>query len=82
MCAALCFRLVSLVVRLREWAHRSLLEEEVRPDSFLERFRGPELRTAPSRISNNQPEGSDNTKGIFKYAPCTFELLLLHARKE
>uniref|UniRef100_A0A3P9CD80 Cyclic nucleotide gated channel subunit alpha 2 n=1 Tax=Maylandia zebra TaxID=106582 RepID=A0A3P9CD80_9CICH len=44
----------SLVVRLREWAHRSLLEEEERPDSFLERFRGPELRTAPSRISNTQ----------------------------
>uniref|UniRef100_A0A8C3AFV5 Cyclic nucleotide gated channel subunit alpha 2 n=1 Tax=Cyclopterus lumpus TaxID=8103 RepID=A0A8C3AFV5_CYCLU len=41
-----CVRLVSLVVRLREWAHRSLLEEEERPDSFLERFRGPELRTA------------------------------------
>uniref|UniRef100_A0A3B4XTF7 Cyclic nucleotide gated channel subunit alpha 2 n=1 Tax=Seriola lalandi dorsalis TaxID=1841481 RepID=A0A3B4XTF7_SERLL len=49
-------RLVSLVVRLREWAHRSLLEEEERPDSFLERFRGPELRTAPSRISNTQPD--------------------------
>uniref|UniRef100_A0A3Q3X180 Cyclic nucleotide-binding domain-containing protein n=1 Tax=Mola mola TaxID=94237 RepID=A0A3Q3X180_MOLML len=35
-------RLVSLVIRLREWAHRSLLEEEERPDSFMERFRGPE----------------------------------------
>uniref|UniRef100_A0A6Q2ZEW7 Cyclic nucleotide-binding domain-containing protein n=1 Tax=Esox lucius TaxID=8010 RepID=A0A6Q2ZEW7_ESOLU len=46
--------LVSLVVILREWAHRSLLEEEERPDSFLERFRGPELRTAPSRVSNTQ----------------------------
>uniref|UniRef100_A0A665U0H5 Cyclic nucleotide-binding domain-containing protein n=1 Tax=Echeneis naucrates TaxID=173247 RepID=A0A665U0H5_ECHNA len=44
----------SLVVRLREWAHRSLMEEEERPDSFLERFRGPELRKAPSRISNTQ----------------------------
>ncbi|KAM9385737.1 cyclic nucleotide-gated cation channel-like [Pholidichthys leucotaenia] len=53
-------RLVNLVVRLREWAHRSLLEEEERPDSFLERFRGPELRTAPSRNSNTQPDVSDN----------------------
>uniref|UniRef100_A0A3P8SAJ6 Cyclic nucleotide gated channel subunit alpha 2 n=1 Tax=Amphiprion percula TaxID=161767 RepID=A0A3P8SAJ6_AMPPE len=62
-------RLVSLVVRLREWAHRSLLEEEERPDSFLERFRGPELRTAPSRISNSQPDASgNNAKGIFRYA--------------
>ncbi|KAK2828458.1 hypothetical protein Q5P01_019492 [Channa striata] len=60
-------RLVSLVVRLREWAHRSLLEEEERPDSFLERFRGPELRTAPSRTSNTQPDvNGNNTKRIFK----------------
>ncbi|XP_047463862.1 cyclic nucleotide gated channel subunit alpha 2b [Mugil cephalus] len=60
-------RMVNLVVRLREWAHRSLLEEEERPDSFLERFRGPELRTAPSRISNTQPDANgDNAKGIFK----------------
>uniref|UniRef100_A0A3P9LLU5 Cyclic nucleotide gated channel subunit alpha 2b n=1 Tax=Oryzias latipes TaxID=8090 RepID=A0A3P9LLU5_ORYLA len=50
-------QLVNLVVRLREWAHRSLLEEEERPDSFLERFRGPELKTAPSRNSNTQPDG-------------------------
>ncbi|XP_018547484.1 cyclic nucleotide gated channel subunit alpha 2b [Lates calcarifer] len=60
-------RLVSLVVRLREWAHRSLLEEEERPDSFLERFRGPELRMAPSRVSNTQPDANgNNAKGIFK----------------
>uniref|UniRef100_A0A672JKD9 Cyclic nucleotide-binding domain-containing protein n=2 Tax=Salarias fasciatus TaxID=181472 RepID=A0A672JKD9_SALFA len=60
-------RLVSLVIRLREWAHRSLLEEEDRPDSFLERFRGPELRTAPSRISNTQPDANgNNAKGIFR----------------
>ncbi|XP_034060011.1 cyclic nucleotide gated channel subunit alpha 2b [Gymnodraco acuticeps] len=60
-------RLVTLVVRLREWAHRSLLEEEERPDSFLERFRGPELRMAPSRISNTQPDANgNNPKGIFR----------------
>ncbi|CAK6953611.1 PREDICTED: cyclic nucleotide-gated olfactory channel [Scomber scombrus] len=60
-------RLVSLVVRLREWAHRSLIEEEERPDSFLERFRGPELRTAPSRISNTQPDANgNNAKGMLK----------------
>ncbi|XP_053297291.1 cyclic nucleotide gated channel subunit alpha 2b [Pleuronectes platessa] len=59
-------RLVSLVVRLREWAHRSMVEEE-RPDSFLERFRGPEMRTAPSRISNTQPDANgNNAKGIFR----------------
>ncbi|XP_020319574.1 cyclic nucleotide-gated cation channel-like [Oncorhynchus tshawytscha] len=60
-------RLVNLVVILREWAHRSLVEEEERPDSFLERFRGPELRTAPSRISNTQPDANgNNIKGRFR----------------
>uniref|UniRef100_A0A674B5N4 Cyclic nucleotide gated channel subunit alpha 2 n=1 Tax=Salmo trutta TaxID=8032 RepID=A0A674B5N4_SALTR len=64
---SLSLRLVNLVVILREWAHRSLLEEEERPDSFLERFRGPELRTAPSRISNTQPDANgNNTKGRFR----------------
>uniref|UniRef100_A0A7N8XFI6 Cyclic nucleotide gated channel subunit alpha 2b n=1 Tax=Mastacembelus armatus TaxID=205130 RepID=A0A7N8XFI6_9TELE len=62
-------RLVNLVVRLREWAHKSLVEEEERPDSFLARFRGPEVRKAPSRSSNTQPDGSGNkSKGIFRYA--------------
>ncbi|XP_028323095.1 cyclic nucleotide gated channel subunit alpha 2b [Gouania willdenowi] len=60
-------RLVNIVVRLREWAHRSLLEEEERPDSFLERFRGPELRVAPSRISNTQPDANgNNANGILR----------------
>uniref|UniRef100_A0A3Q3X996 Cyclic nucleotide-binding domain-containing protein n=1 Tax=Mola mola TaxID=94237 RepID=A0A3Q3X996_MOLML len=61
-------RLVSLVIRLREWAHRSLLEEEERPDSFMERFRGPELRMAPSRSSNTHPDATgNNATGIFRY---------------
>uniref|UniRef100_H2LZM8 Cyclic nucleotide gated channel subunit alpha 2 n=1 Tax=Oryzias latipes TaxID=8090 RepID=H2LZM8_ORYLA len=65
-------RLVNLVVRLREWAHRSLLEEEERPDSFLERFRGPELKTAPSRNSNTQPDvNGNNAKGIFSCRFCS-----------
>ncbi|XP_032432961.1 cyclic nucleotide gated channel subunit alpha 2b [Xiphophorus hellerii] len=60
-------RLVKLVVRLREWAHRSLVEEEERPDSFLERFRGPELRIAPSRNSITQPDANgNNAKGILR----------------
>nr|XP_057943086.1 cyclic nucleotide gated channel subunit alpha 2b [Doryrhamphus excisus] len=60
-------RLVSLVVRLREWAHRSLTQEQERPDSFLERFRGPELRNAPSRASNTQTDtNGNNAKGILR----------------
>ncbi|XP_054610663.1 cyclic nucleotide gated channel subunit alpha 2b [Dunckerocampus dactyliophorus] len=60
-------RLVSLVVRLREWAHRSLTQEQERPDSFLERFRGPELRNVPSRASNTQTDANgNNAKGILR----------------
>ena len=86
VCVCVCVRLVSLVVRLREWAHRSLLEEEERPDSFLERFRGPELRMAPSRISNTQPDANgNNAKGIFRYSClpepllCTFICVAVYA---
>nr|XP_020454526.1 cyclic nucleotide-gated cation channel-like [Monopterus albus] len=68
-------RLVTLVVRLREWAHRSLLEEEERPDSFLERFRGPEARKAPSRSSNTQPDASGSkAKWIFRKKRLLFVL--------
>uniref|UniRef100_A0A3P8W3P3 Cyclic nucleotide gated channel subunit alpha 2 n=1 Tax=Cynoglossus semilaevis TaxID=244447 RepID=A0A3P8W3P3_CYNSE len=58
-------RLVNLVVRLREWAHRSLVEEE-RPDSFLERFRGPELRAASRRSSVTQDANGNITKRILR----------------
>ncbi|MEQ2188947.1 Cyclic nucleotide-gated olfactory channel, partial [Goodea atripinnis] len=48
----------------RNW---SLLEEEERPDSFLERFRGPELITAPSRNSTTQQDANgNNAKGILR----------------
>ncbi|KAM6953772.1 cyclic nucleotide gated channel subunit alpha 2a [Aplochiton taeniatus] len=52
-------RLVSMVVTLREWAHKSLVEDEERPDSFLERFRGPEIQVPPSRISHTQHDSTD-----------------------
>ncbi|XP_058857271.1 cyclic nucleotide-gated olfactory channel-like isoform X1 [Acipenser ruthenus] len=60
-------RLVRMVVTLREWAHKSLQEEEQRPDSFLERFRGPELRAIPSRVSNSQQDQEkSDSKGTDK----------------
>ncbi|XP_072550404.1 cyclic nucleotide gated channel subunit alpha 2b [Salminus brasiliensis] len=60
-------RLVNLVVTLREWAHRSLMEEEQRPDSFLERFRGPEIRPATGQAANDQQGASGtNTKPTIK----------------
>uniref|UniRef100_A0A8C3DP41 Cyclic nucleotide gated channel subunit alpha 2 n=3 Tax=Corvus moneduloides TaxID=1196302 RepID=A0A8C3DP41_CORMO len=39
-------RIVRLVLVLRDWANKSLHEEQQRPDPFLERFQGPELLTA------------------------------------
>ncbi len=56
-----------MVVTLREWAHKSLQEEEERPDSFLERFRGPELQIAPSRISINRPDHDGNNSAKTKW---------------
>uniref|UniRef100_A0A3B3ZCZ8 Cyclic nucleotide-binding domain-containing protein n=1 Tax=Periophthalmus magnuspinnatus TaxID=409849 RepID=A0A3B3ZCZ8_9GOBI len=43
-----------MVLTLRDWAHKGLHEEVERPDSFLERFRGPthsDLQAPPSRVS-------------------------------
>lgn len=74
-CVCVCVRLVSLVVRLREWAHRSLLEEEERPDSFMERFRGPELRMAPSRNSTTQDANGNDAKGNFRFVRVSETLL-------
>ncbi|XP_056450585.1 cyclic nucleotide gated channel subunit alpha 2b [Gadus chalcogrammus] len=55
-------RLVTLVVTLREWAHKSLKEEEERPDSFLERFRGPEVRVAASPNPQTDANGKTEVK--------------------
>uniref|UniRef100_A0A672FCB9 Cyclic nucleotide gated channel subunit alpha 2 n=1 Tax=Salarias fasciatus TaxID=181472 RepID=A0A672FCB9_SALFA len=53
-------RIVGMVMTLREWAQKSLSEENERPDSFLERFRGPtnDMPAPPSRISHSHT-GSD-----------------------
>ncbi|XP_010725872.1 cyclic nucleotide-gated cation channel alpha-3 isoform X1 [Meleagris gallopavo] len=45
-------RLSRFVVSLRSWATRHLHREDQRPDSFLERIRGPELVEVSSRQSN------------------------------
>ncbi|KAA8589145.1 hypothetical protein FQN60_010490 [Etheostoma spectabile] len=57
-------RIVSMVMTLREWAQKSLAEETERPDSFLERFRGPvntDMQDPPSRFSHT---GSDPDREI------------------
>ncbi|XP_072198197.1 cyclic nucleotide-gated channel alpha-3 isoform X2 [Excalfactoria chinensis] len=45
-------RLSRFVVSLRSWATRHLHHEDQRPDSFLERIRGPEFVEVSSRQSN------------------------------
>ncbi|TDH07894.1 hypothetical protein EPR50_G00111330 [Perca flavescens] len=57
-------RIVSMVMTLRDWAHKSLADETERPDSFLERFRGPvntDMQDPPSRFSHT---GSDTDHEI------------------
>ncbi|XP_077321813.1 cyclic nucleotide-gated channel alpha-2-like [Lithobates pipiens] len=47
-------RIVRLVVVLREWAHRSLRDQDQRPDSFLDRFRGPEAQAAEANTGKEK----------------------------
>uniref|UniRef100_A0A8C9F6W4 Cyclic nucleotide gated channel subunit alpha 2 n=1 Tax=Pavo cristatus TaxID=9049 RepID=A0A8C9F6W4_PAVCR len=51
-------RIVRLVLVLRDWASKSLQEEQQRPDPFLERFQGPELQTVPADASS-EPEDEE-----------------------
>ncbi|XP_036993087.2 cyclic nucleotide-gated cation channel alpha-3 isoform X1 [Artibeus jamaicensis] len=47
-------RLWRLITSLRTWASRHLQHQDQRPDSFLERFHGAELKEVSSRESNAQ----------------------------
>ncbi|XP_072269109.1 cyclic nucleotide-gated channel alpha-3 isoform X2 [Pyxicephalus adspersus] len=47
-------RLSRFLLTVQNWAMRHLAREDQRPDSFLERFRGPELKEVSSRNSINQ----------------------------
>ncbi|XP_030647496.1 cyclic nucleotide-gated cation channel alpha-3 isoform X3 [Chanos chanos] len=57
-------RLSHFLFRLRNWASHRLHREVERPDSFLERFRGPELKEISSRESNAHSVGHPD--GLFK----------------
>ncbi|NWW49473.1 CNGA2 protein, partial [Pedionomus torquatus] len=46
-------RIVRLVLVLRDWASKSLHEEQQRPDPFLERFQGPELQAVLAGAGND-----------------------------
>ncbi|XP_014391900.1 PREDICTED: cyclic nucleotide-gated cation channel alpha-3 isoform X1 [Myotis brandtii] len=51
-------RLWRLIVSLRIWASRHAHHRDQRPDAFLERFRGAELKEVSSRESNARSQGS------------------------
>ncbi|XP_031450220.1 cyclic nucleotide-gated olfactory channel [Phasianus colchicus] len=57
-------RIVRLVLVLRDWASKSLQEEQQKPDPFLERFQGPELQTVPADASSDpeDEEAEEKTK--------------------
>uniref|UniRef100_A0ACB8FYA3 Uncharacterized protein n=1 Tax=Sphaerodactylus townsendi TaxID=933632 RepID=A0ACB8FYA3_9SAUR len=59
-------RIARLVLVLREWANKGLREEPERPDSFLERFRGPDVQTltaaASSKADSEDKEGGKKKK--------------------
>lgn len=64
---SLCSRIARLMGVLREWANRNFREEEPRPDSFLERFRGPELHTVITQQGDGKGDKDGEGKGT-KYS--------------
>lgn len=64
-------RIVRLVGVIRDWANKNFREEEPRPDSFLERFRGPELQT----VTTQQDDGKGNKDGESKGTKYSFPAL-------
>ncbi|TRZ13732.1 hypothetical protein HGM15179_013404 [Zosterops borbonicus] len=59
-------RIARLVLVLRDWASRSLHEEQQRPDPFLERFQGPELLTVPAGAADEpEDEEAEKRKWLF-----------------
>ncbi|NWJ02290.1 CNGA2 protein, partial [Crypturellus undulatus] len=52
-------RIVRLVLVLRDWASKSLHEEEQKPDPFLERFQGPELQVAADISDDAEDEETE-----------------------
>ena len=60
-------RIACLVGVIREWANKNFREEEPRPDSFLERFCGPELQTVTTQQGDGKGDKDSEGKGT-KYS--------------
>lgn len=68
---SLTSRIVRLVGVIREWASKNFREEDPRPDSFLERFRGPELQTVTTQQGDGKGEKDGEGKGTkYSYPAC------------
>ncbi|XP_064569161.1 cyclic nucleotide-gated olfactory channel isoform X2 [Zonotrichia leucophrys gambelii] len=73
-------RIVRLVLVLRDWANKSLHEEQQRPDPFLERFQGHELLTVPAGAADElEDEETEklNKKACFTDLQKTYLVLWL-----
>ncbi|XP_054244826.1 cyclic nucleotide-gated olfactory channel [Indicator indicator] len=55
-------RIARLVLVLRDWASKSLHEEQQKPDPFLERFQGPELQTVSVDAGNDLEDEENEEK--------------------
>lgn len=75
-------RIARLVGVIREWANKNFREEEPRPDSFLERFRGPELQTVTTQQGDGKSDKDGEGKGTKYSCPaCGIGRALNHAVK-
>ncbi|XP_029367847.1 cyclic nucleotide gated channel subunit alpha 2a [Echeneis naucrates] len=71
-------RIVNMVMTLREWAQKGLAEETERPDSFLERFRGPanmDMQAPPSRFSRSRTGSDADNEMRRTRRPCNIVVL-------
>ncbi|XP_060935851.1 cyclic nucleotide gated channel subunit alpha 2a [Limanda limanda] len=71
-------RIVGMVITLREWAHKSMADETERPDSFLERFRGPaqtDMQSPPSRYSHSHTGSNADNVTRHRRRRCTIMVL-------
>ncbi|XP_015264431.1 PREDICTED: cyclic nucleotide-gated olfactory channel [Gekko japonicus] len=55
-------RIARLVVVLREWANKGRRAEQERVDSFLERFRGPDVQTLTTATSSKESQDKEGGK--------------------
>ncbi|XP_053130141.1 cyclic nucleotide-gated olfactory channel isoform X2 [Hemicordylus capensis] len=66
-------RIARLVMLFRGWANKSLKDDIARPDSFLDRFRGPDLQTL-AKAAEDDGSGDYDKEGAKQNKACFNEL--------